>query len=123
MGHRADGLGVDYPDPEDEVNTLFASSAIPPPNLPFGNGAQANFGGFSNPAFDQRMRAAALLTNAARYRTYGQLANDLARYSAPVAAWSQPVSRNLFSARIGCQTYQPIYGFDLAILCMRHAAG
>jgi YVTN family beta-propeller protein len=116
------GWGVDYPDPEDEVNTLFASSAIPPPNVPFGNGAQANFGGFSNPAFDRRMRAAALLMNGARYRTYGALANDLARYAAPVAAWSQPVSRNLFAARIGCQTYQPIYGFDLAMLCLRHAA-
>jgi peptide/nickel transport system substrate-binding protein len=115
------GWGTDYPDPEDEINPLFASSAIPPANLPFGSPTQANFGGFSDPAFDRRMSAAALLTGAARYRVYGQLANALARDAAPVAAWSQPVSRNLFATRIGCQTYQPIYGFDLATLCLRQA--
>ena len=26
---------------------------------------------------------------------------------------------DLFSARIGCQTYQPLYGIDLATLCVR----
>ncbi|HVN12326.1 MAG TPA: hypothetical protein VMT69_09540 [Kineosporiaceae bacterium] len=25
----------------------------------------------------------------------------------------------LFSARIGCQLYQPMYGIDLAALCLR----
>jgi hypothetical protein len=28
-------------------------------------------------------------------------------------------ARDLFSARIGCQTYQPLYGVDLAALCVR----
>jgi hypothetical protein len=63
--------------------------------------------------------AAATLSGTARQRTYGRLAVDLARDAAPVAAWGVPDSRNLFATRIGCQAYQPIYGFDLATLCLR----
>jgi hypothetical protein len=28
-------------------------------------------------------------------------------------------SRDFFSARSGCQVYQPVYGIDLAALCLR----
>jgi hypothetical protein len=59
------------------------------------------------------MRAAAQLTGPARERAYGQLVIDLARNAASVAAWSLNVTRNLFAARICCQTYQPSYGYDL----------
>ena len=31
-------------------------------------------------------------------------------------------SRDFFSARIGCQLYQPLLGLDLAALCVRHAS-
>jgi hypothetical protein len=30
-----------------------------------------------------------------------------------------PELRNFFSARIGCQLYQPVYGTDLGALCVR----
>jgi hypothetical protein len=30
------------------------------------------------------------------------------------------LSYDFFSARIGCQLYQPVYGIDLAALCVRH---
>jgi ABC-type transport system substrate-binding protein len=114
------GWGVDHADPSDEINALFDSSSIPPAPLP-PNAANLyfNYGRFSAPAFDRRMRAAATLSGTARERTYGQLAIDLARDAAPVAAWGVPDSRNLFATGIGCQTYQPIYGFDLATLCLR----
>jgi hypothetical protein len=65
------------------------------------------------------MRAAATLSTTARERTCGQLAIDLARDAAPVAASAVPYTRNLFAAGIGCQTHQPIYGFDLATPCLR----
>ena len=32
-------------------------------------------------------------------------------------------ARDLFSARMGCQIYQPQYGMDLAALCVRRPAG
>jgi ABC-type transport system substrate-binding protein len=114
------GWGVDHADPSDEINALFDTPSIPPTPLP-PNAANLyfNYGHFSDPAFHHRMRAAATLAGTARERTYGQLAIDLARDAAPAAAWGVPDSRNLFATRIGCQTYQPIYGFDLATLCLR----
>jgi hypothetical protein len=29
------------------------------------------------------------------------------------------VNRDFFSARMGCESYQPVYGIDLAALCIR----
>ena len=29
------------------------------------------------------------------------------------------LSHDFFSARMGCQVYQPVYGIDLAALCIR----
>jgi YVTN family beta-propeller protein len=114
------GWGPDHPDPSNEINFLFDSSSIPPsPPPPNWLNNYPNYGGFSDPAFDRRMRAAATLSSSARERAYGALAIDLARDAAPVAAWAVGFTRNLFSTRIGCQSYQPIYGFDLATLCVR----
>lgn len=98
------GWGVDHADPSDEIKALFDSSSIPRAPLP-PNAAKLyfNYGRFSDPAFDRRMRAAATLSGTARERTYGQLAIDLARNAAPAVAWAVPDFRNLFATRIGCQ--------------------
>jgi hypothetical protein len=37
----------------------------------------------------------------------------------PAAAIAWNASRDFFSARIGCQGYQPVYGMDIAALCLR----
>ena len=42
---------------------------------------------------------------------------DLVRNGAPWAAFANSVRYDLFSARVGCQVYQPVYGMDLATLC------
>ena len=60
-----------------------------------------------NSAGDQRLRA------------YGHLDIDLATHVAPVVAFADVTARDFFSARIGCQTYQPFYGMDLGDLCIR----
>jgi peptide/nickel transport system substrate-binding protein len=78
-----------------------------------------NFSYFHDPTFDRQLHAAAHLTGPLRYRTYSQLELDLERDYAPVAAFATDASRDLFSARIGCQLYQPVYGIDLAALCLR----
>jgi hypothetical protein len=44
-----------------------------------------------------------------RLRAYGRLDVDLAARAAPDIAFAVPTARDFFSARIGCQTYQPIY--------------
>ena len=38
---------------------------------------------------------------------------------APWVAYGNNVSRDFFSTRIGCVTYQPVYGIDLGALCIR----
>ena len=50
---------------------------------------------------------------------HGALDTDLARNAAPWVAISNPENVDYFSARVGCQTYQPVTGMDLAALCIR----
>jgi hypothetical protein len=47
------------------------------------------------------------------------LALELERDYAPVAAIATSTSRDFFSARMGCQIYQPVFGIDVAALCLR----
>jgi hypothetical protein len=37
----------------------------------------------------------------------------------PLVAVGNKIKREFFSARIGCQVYQRMYGMDLAALCIR----
>jgi len=39
--------------------------------------------------------------------------------AAPWAAYAFASDRYLYSANVGCQVYQPVYGMDLARLCKR----
>jgi YVTN family beta-propeller protein len=83
----------------------------------------SNFLDLLMPVVDERFRSkledAARLSGAARSRTYGRLAVELARDSAPWVAYANATSRDFFSARMGCQLFQPVYGMDLATLCTR----
>jgi peptide/nickel transport system substrate-binding protein len=75
---------------------------------------------FDQPTFNARLDAAGRLSGAARYRAYGQLDVDLARDAAPLVAYALLPVNELFSARIGCQVFQPSYlRMDLAGLCIR----
>jgi peptide/nickel transport system substrate-binding protein len=99
------GWDADYPDPDDFLNLLIASGAWGPP--------------LRDPVAQHELAAAAQLSGAERYLTYGALDLDLARNVAPLAAFGNVSSHDFFSARIGCQTYNGIYGMDLAALCTR----
>jgi ABC-type oligopeptide transport system substrate-binding subunit len=106
--------GADFPDPSNVLNQLLRGSHQPsPPNV--------NLSHFDNPAYNRRLDAAARLSGAARYAAYARLDADLATKAAPMIAFGVPFDRDLFSACIGCQIYQPTYGIDLAALCIRHA--
>jgi peptide/nickel transport system substrate-binding protein len=74
---------------------------------------------FDEPAFNRSLDAAKALSGPRRYIAYGRLDVDLARREAPWAAFSNETAHDLFSARMGCQVYQPLYGMDLASLCIR----
>jgi peptide/nickel transport system substrate-binding protein len=98
----------DYPDPAATLNLLLESGTIIPT--------------FNSPTYRDRLAAAAKLTGPNRYLTYAKLNLELTRDAAPWIAYGNGDAHDLFSARIGCQTYG-VYGIDLAALCPRtHAA-
>jgi YVTN family beta-propeller protein len=79
----------------------------------------ANGGLFDDGDSSRKLERAAMTTGPQRNRTYGELDIDLARSTAPVAAFSYQTRQDFFSARIGCQVYVPSYGMDIAALCIR----
>jgi hypothetical protein len=78
-----------------------------------------NFSYFDDPRFDRELRAAGRLSGPRRYRAFARLELELERDLVPAAAFASDASRDFFSARIGCQLYQPVMGIDLGALCLR----
>jgi ABC-type transport system substrate-binding protein len=99
------------PDPG-EILGIFDGSTI-------GQPGSSNVSYYNDPAFNRKLKAAAKLSGSKRYRTYSRLALELERDGVPAAAIGTQTSHDFFSARIGCQVYQPVYGMDLAALCLR----
>jgi peptide/nickel transport system substrate-binding protein len=99
------GWEADHPDPSQMLNMLLDGSAGIP--------------AFTDPAYRHRLAAAAQYYGPQRYLTYGALDLDIARNAAPLAAFGNGSSYDFFSSRIGCQTFNGIYGIDLAALCTR----
>ncbi len=97
------------PDPVEILTFLFDVPA----------GVPTNISHFHDAAVSRKLAAVAKLSGAKRYRAAGQLALELQRDAAPAAAFATTASRDLFSARMGCQLYQPAWGMDLAALCLR----
>lgn len=106
------GWGADYPDPADFLNLLLDGRSI----RPKGN---VNYSYFDDPRYNRRLEAAARLEGPRRYQAYARLDVELARDAAPWVALANATNREFFSARMGCEVYQPVYGIDLAALCIR----
>jgi ABC-type oligopeptide transport system substrate-binding subunit len=99
------GWIADYPDPSQFLNVLLSGGFFPP---------------FDDPVYKRKLAAAARLSGPPRYLAYGRLDADLARNGAPWVAIGNSLSQDFFSARMGCQVFQPVYGFmDLGALCIR----
>ena len=101
--------GADFADPFTMINELFNPAARPPPNL----------GRFHDATLTRSMRRAATLTGERRLQAYARLDEAMTRNDPPGAAWGIGTFREFFSTRVGCQIYQPIYGFDLGSICLR----
>ena len=100
------GWIFDYADPSDFINDQFGPAAGYP-------------GDFRDPGLWRRMAAAARLTGDARLRAYARLDRDLAERAAPAAPFASGTLTHFLSARMGCQVLHPLYGLDLAALCVR----
>ena len=100
---------MDVADPSVFINDAFG----PPAGYP---------GNFHDPALWKRMAAADRLTGDARLRAYARLDRDLAQDAAPAAVFGSLTYNYFLSARMGCQVLHPLYGLDLAALCVRDQA-
>jgi YVTN family beta-propeller protein len=98
---------ADYADPFQAVNILFSPGAL------------SHLGGFDDPYFQRKMQSIASLTGPSRYRAYARLDAELARENPPAAAYATQTKDYFFSARMGCQINQPVYGLDLGALCVQ----
>lgn len=107
-----DSWFVAYLDPADVLNYLFDGRSIR------ANG-NSNHSYFDDPTYNRKLAAAARLTGPRRYAAYQALEADLLRNAAPAAPLYNVAEPEFFSARIGCQVYQPIYQIDLAALCLK----
>jgi len=103
-----------YPDPANILNYLFDGRSIRAT-------ANSNQSYFDDPAYNRRLAAAARLSGPQRYAAYQALEVDLLRNAAPAAPLYDVAEHEFFSARIGCQVYQPVYQIDLAALCLKRS--
>ena len=100
---------ADFADPANFTNFLFAA-----------DGMVGNL--YDDPQMDRRLAAAAPLTGHARLRAYAALDEYLAQQAVPAVPFASGTVTHFLSARMGCQVLHPIYGLDLAALCVREDA-
>jgi ABC-type oligopeptide transport system substrate-binding subunit len=108
----SEGWIADYADPFDFINVLLSGDSLHESN-------NNNVAYFNDPAYNKKMLAAAKLSGAKRYSTYGALDVDISKNAAPWAARNNFNDRILVSKRVGCFTFNPIYSVDLAALCLK----
>jgi ABC-type transport system substrate-binding protein len=107
-----EGWIADYADPYDFIDVLLNGKNLQPSH-------NNNIAYFNDPAFNKKMNAAALLSGAKRYSTYGQLDIDIMKNGAPWAVRNNANARIFVSKRVGCFTYNAIYTFDIAAACIK----
>jgi YVTN family beta-propeller protein len=95
----------DYADPSSYINAQF--------------GADGFYRMFDDPHWQERMDSAARLSGPGRIRAYARLDRELAADAAPAAPFATGTATYFLSARMGCQVLHPIFGLDLASLCIR----
>ena len=101
----------DYGDPYGLVDKLLDGRVI----RAVGN---SNISYYASPRVNRAIDAAQRLDGIERDRAYGRLGIEVARTDAPLAAYAVLNARVFVSTRVGCITYQPVYGFDLAGACV-----
>jgi peptide/nickel transport system substrate-binding protein len=104
------GLGPDYPDPYAFLNEMLTGHSLRYPQ-------SFNIARFDSPKYNRLLAHAARLSGPARYRVYGKLDIQLARESAPLAAYMNDNILTYVSKRTGCVIANPF--LDLAAVCLK----
>jgi YVTN family beta-propeller protein len=99
----------DYADPSDFLNVLLDQRIRARGNL--------NNSYYTDARLARELARISTLSSEARYRAYSALSVKLARDAAPWVAYAVGTNLDFFSARMGCQIFQPVYGIDIAALC------
>jgi peptide/nickel transport system substrate-binding protein len=102
----------DYGDPYGLVEKLLDGRVIR-------DAGNTNVAYFDDAAVNRAIDEAQRLRGAQRIRAYGRLDVQVARREAPLAAYANLNARVFLSTRVACITYQPVYGLDIASLCLR----
>ncbi len=110
-GHRGEPFdldlqawGADYPDPVDFIDILLDGRNIQAEN-------NNNNAYFNNTILNNRMTAAGRISNLPkRYAAWALLDRDIMKNQAPLAPLFFRTVREFTSKRVGCWSYQPIYG-------------
>lgn len=98
--------GSSYNDPGEFINGLATDDNF-------------NVTHYHDPGLSRRIRAASRLSGIRRAQAYASIDLALTRDTVPWINFANPINQAFFSARIGCQLYQPMVGMDLAALCIR----
>jgi len=107
-----EGWQADYADPFDFINVLLDGNNI-------GESNNVNFAYFNDPKWNSQMDKASHMSGAQRAAAYAALDKNLTTQAAPWAARANDNERDIFSSRVGCVLFQPVYLMDLAHLCTR----
>jgi ABC-type transport system substrate-binding protein len=119
-GHRGEpydldlqAWGADYPDPVDFIDILLDGRNIQAEN-------NNNNAYFNNASFNKRMQSAGRISNLSkRYAAWALIDRDVMKKQAPLAPLFFRTVREFTSKRIGCWSYQPIYGsMNLSAVCI-----
>jgi YVTN family beta-propeller protein len=92
------------PDPSQFLDVMFRQAA--------------STGFVDHTRLGRRLRVARRLEGAVRLKAYGALDRDIAAQAAAFAPYLSSTNTDFFSARMGCQVEHPLYGIDLAALCI-----
>jgi YVTN family beta-propeller protein len=104
-----DGYGATYNDPGEFLNGIATDNDF-------------NFTHYHDRRLSRRIRAASRLSGIDRAQAYAKIDLTLTRDVVPWINFANTIRQDFFSARIGCQLYQPVWGMDLGALCIRTAS-
>ncbi len=102
----------DYGDPYGLLEKLLDGRAIRDTDT-------TNLSYFDSAAFNRELDRIETLSGPQRYRAFGRLDAAVARGAAPLAAYATLSARVFLSDRVGCFSFSPVYGVDVAALCLR----
>ena len=120
-GHRGEPFdldlqawGADYPDPVDFIDILLDGRNIQAEN-------NNNNSYFNHAGFNKRMQSAGRISNLSkRYAAWALIDRDVMKQQAPIAPLFFRTVREFTSKRVGCWSYQPIYGaMNLNAVCIK----